>query len=161
MIKSPLTLEMYFFTNIRMEAQTEAEGEIGEGVIRTYLHSSQHEEDPRSWRVILGLKQSGDKEKGCPYYTFLFEVAGLFSVDEDYPAEKTEQLIRVNGAAVLYGAIREMAANLSARGPYPSITLPTVTFLDEAQSEGNEAKKKSRTGEKQGKKRKKAHTGKG
>ena len=143
MIKSPLALEMYFFTNIQMKAQAGAEDGSSQGALRTYLHSSRHEDDPRRWHVSLGVEQAEDKDGGCPFYTFSFEVSGLFSVDKDYPAEKTEQLIRVNGAAVLYGAIREMAANLSARGPYPPVNLPTVTFVDEARPEKSKSKKKA------------------
>jgi len=94
--------------------------------------------------VQLGIRQTGDEEDGCPEYTFEIEVVGLFDVDSEYPADKAENLVRVNGPAVLFGAIREMVANLTARGPFPTVELPTVTFIDEVRHPEEPPKAKSR-----------------
>jgi hypothetical protein len=39
-----------------------------------------------------------------------------------------EELIRVTGASMLYGACREMLANLTARSTHGMSTLPSVSF---------------------------------
>lgn len=131
MMPSPLRLEAHFFTHIHLEACEKGAKELAVGVFKSQLNCKQHQEDPEKWMVTLGLWQQEDKEKGCPQYTFHLEVVGLFAVDKKYPPEKAEVLVRANGAAILYGAIREMVANLSARGPFAQVNLPTVTFVDE------------------------------
>ena len=131
MIPSPLSLETHFFGHIEVTAQRASPEELGEGTLDSYLECQRHEEERNRWLVQLGIKKEADEKEGTPPYTFYVEAVGLFSVLPDYPEEKVESLVRVNGAAVLYGAIRELIANLTARGPYPQVDLPTVTFLDE------------------------------
>lgn len=131
MIPSPLRLDTHFFTKIQFEACEKNAKNVADGVINTHSQCRQHKEEPEKWMVTLGLRQEEDKGKGCPTYTFQFEVVGFFTVDKKYPAEKAEALVQANGAAILYGAIREMVANLSARGPFAQVNLPTVTFVDE------------------------------
>lgn len=151
MIPSPLQVDIHFFTKIELGVSDIDPEKAGEGVLHSFLECKRHKDAERKYMLKLALKQTPGKAEGTPLYTFEFEVVGLFTVHEDYQVEKgVERLVRVNGAAVLYGAIREMAATLSARGPYPPITLPTVTFLDEAQPEGSKAKIKPKTGKRPG-----------
>jgi preprotein translocase subunit SecB len=52
---------------------------------------------------------------------------------ESHEPEKTEQLVTVNGPALLYSAARELLALISGRGPFPDanmhVLLPSITFL--------------------------------
>ena len=41
--------------------------------------------------------------------------------------------MHASGTTVLCEAVREMVANLTARGPFARVTLPAVTFIDEIQ----------------------------
>jgi preprotein translocase subunit SecB len=43
------------------------------------------------------------------------------------------QLVETNGPAMLYGALREMIYTLTSRGPWPAVTLKSVTFLNSAE----------------------------
>ena len=131
MMPSPLSLETYFFTKIHLDACEKAGKEPATGVLSSKVNCLQHKQDAQKWMVTLGVSQHEDKEKGRPPYVFEVEAVGFFTVDKQYPAEKAEVLVRANGAAVLFGAIREMVANLSARGPFAQVNLPTVTFVDE------------------------------
>ena len=144
MMPSPLRLDTHFFTHIHLEACEKGTKELADGVLKSQVQCMQHKEEPEKWMVTLGLRQQEDKEKGCPQYTFQFEVVGLFNVDKKFPAEKAEALVRANGAAMLYGAIREMVANLSARGPFASVNLPTVTFVDEGEKMKTDEMKEKR-----------------
>ena len=56
-------------------------------------------------------------------------MAGPFIVADQYPAEKVSDLIKITGASILYGACREMLANLTARGPHGMVSLPSVSFM--------------------------------
>ena len=132
MIPSPLHLETYFFTEIQVEACPEGCDSPGEGELASSVEVSRHEDDSGKWMVQLGIRQSEDEAKGCPEYTFKIQVVGLFKVDKEFPLEQAEHLVRANGPAVLYGAVREMVANLTSRGPFSTVELPTVTFIDEA-----------------------------
>lgn len=146
MMPSPLRLDAHFFTKIHLDACEKGAKEAVPGVLSAQVQCSQHKDERRKWMVTLGLRQQEDKEKGCPQYTFQFEVVGLFTVDEKYPVEKAEALVRANGAAILYGAVREMVASLSARGPFAQVNLPTVTFVDEVvMQKAQELKEKRKT----------------
>lgn len=144
MIPSPMSLDSHFFTHIELKASGVEPDKAGEGVLVHRLHCMRHKEHPRKFMVSLGLKQTDDKEKGSPLYTFQFDVIGMVTVRDDYPEDKVETLARVNGAALLYAAIREMAANLSGRGPFPIVNLPTVSFIDEKAENPDPAPKKGR-----------------
>lgn len=134
MIPSPLSLETYFFTHVEVDAQPVDADNLGEGGFSSHLECARHEDEPGKWLVELGLKLDEDEEDGCPPYTFRVETVGLFAVEPEYPEKKVEAMVRVNGAAVLYGFIRELVANLTARGPFPQVHLPTVTFIDEVET---------------------------
>ena len=42
---------------------------------------------------------------------------------------------------MLYGAARDMSANLTARGPCDAVELPTVTFVKEVEAKDSEGDK--------------------
>lgn len=127
MIASPLRLDSYFFTRVRFEACPEGKAKAAR--VDEKHRVLRNEKDPSRWMVSLNVVQEKTAEC-CPTYTFDVEVFGLFSIDEAYPAEKRDALVHANGPAVLYGAVREMVAYLSSRGPHPQVMLNTVTFVD-------------------------------
>ena len=142
MIPSPLRLKSHFFTTIHVDACPQGCETSGEGAFSSQVEFARHEGDPAKWMVQLAIRKDADDRERCPEYTFDIQVVGLFEVDTKYPPEKAEGLVRANGPAVLFGAIREMVANLTARGPFPAVELPTVTFVDDASAPS--AKPKSR-----------------
>lgn len=83
----------------------------------------------------MGLKLEKQEENPAPHYTYHIEIFGLFSLAEEFEPKDPDSFVKVNGAAVLYGAAREMIATLTARGPYDAVELPTVTFVDEVDVE--------------------------
>jgi preprotein translocase subunit SecB len=144
MIPSPLHLETYFFTEIHLVACSADCETQGDGMFTSQVECARHGDDPSKWMVQLGVRKAEDDEEGCPEYTFEIQVVGLFDVDKEYPSQKAESMVKANGPAVLFGAVREMVANLTARGPFPPVELPTVTFVDECKSSEKSAKPKSR-----------------
>ncbi len=137
MLKSPLSLESYVFTRIHMDACEDPEclknEDAGQFLVNT--RCQQHTEDPSRWMVTIKVSISQKDEEPCPPYLFDVEVVGFFQIAEEYPAEKKAQTVKANAPAVLFGSVREMIANITARGPYPKFDLPTVTFIDEAQTD--------------------------
>mgnify|MGYP003609951616 CR=1 FL=1 len=132
MIHSPLRLENYFFTKIHVDACPSNCEKTGQGLFTTHVSCMKHKDVERKWMVQLELQQVQDKDKGCPEYTFRVELVGFYEVSKDFPEEKTEQMVRVNGPALLYSAARELIAMLTGRGPFVPVNLQTVTFIDEA-----------------------------
>jgi hypothetical protein len=69
-------------------------------------------------------------EGNVPFYTGEFVAVGFFRVRPDFPADQATKLVAVTGTSMLYGAVREMVANLTARGPAPMLNLVSVAFTD-------------------------------
>lgn len=91
------------------------------------------EKDPRDFLVNLEIVIDNKKGKPAPYGIDI-GVIGLFNVLPSLPKEKREDLLTVNGASILYGAIREMVLGLTSRFGAGGLTLPGMNFEDEAPS---------------------------
>lgn len=131
---SPLQLESYAFTRIHMDACENPESmELKHnGQFQVSTRCQQHNENPSRWMVTMSISVGKEEDNLCSPYSLGLEVVGFFKVADDGPADKQAALVRANGPAVLFGSVREMVAGLTARGPYPRVDLPTVTFMDEA-----------------------------
>jgi preprotein translocase subunit SecB len=75
-------------------------------------------------RVELG---SSTPDQESPYSANL-TIEGEFEVLDGYTAGSPEELVNITGASMLYGACREMLANLTARSTHGMSTLPSVSF---------------------------------
>ena len=91
-------------------------------------------DDPFSLRYVLKIVSTGRKEK-VPY-SFRVSLVGYFHVDESVVEKNKKQaniLLYANAPSLLYAAARELLATATARGPYPAVILPSVSFLDDAE----------------------------
>lgn len=140
MIPSPLQLEHYFFTQMHLDAHPGADPDA-EMHFDSSVQCGRHEDDPRRWMITLTVVIGGEEEDADPAYTGQFEIIGMFRVDDQFPEDKVANLAHANGAAVLYGSVRELVANLTARGPFPQVLLPTTTFIDECAHSKDKANK--------------------
>lgn len=125
---SPLTIERYEFVRIDLTAseRSDAHTELGVNVRRQWGAA---DGDPRNWRMKLSVRFGGEKDGKESIYLGEAQVIGYFRVHEKYPEEKTQKLIEVTAASILYGACREMLANLTARGPHGMVSLPSISFI--------------------------------
>jgi preprotein translocase subunit SecB len=128
MSNSALLLDRYFFVKTLLEAQSKADLKAINS-IETSVELSKAEGKPRDYLISLTVRLL-PHEESQPCYLGEFVVMGFFKVHPDYPAEKCDKLVSVNGASILYGVVREMAANLTARGPWPMLTLVAMNFSD-------------------------------
>lgn len=91
-------------------------------------------DDPFSLRYVLHIRSIGNKNK-VPY-SFRLALVGYFHVNKSV-AEKDQKsanvLLYANAPALLYAAARELLATATARGPYPAVILPSVSFMDDAE----------------------------
>ena len=124
---SPLQLERHFFTRIQLDAKPTGKPEVS-NQLSCQVEVGRAADDSKRFQVIVRLKlQSPSHGQAC--YTGEIDSVGLFRVADRWPEDRMLELVEANGAAVLFGAIRELICNLTARGPWPQISLQTVTFV--------------------------------
>ena len=149
---SPLRILNHSFTSIQVDAvdAQEASGGIS---LTTRRFLRPHREHPRQFMVTLELKfGSQDEEQIAPYFGQI-HIEGEFQVADSFPEERVEELVQVTGASILFGACREMLANLTARSTFGMISLPSVSFVEPPTAKKKSAKKKAAPTKKSAKKR--------
>lgn len=123
---SPLQLERHFFTKVHLDAHPDGDP-AAKAKLNSQVEVAQAERDPKRYQLTLRLNlvAAGDNK---PQYTAEIHVVGVVRVADGWPDPAVQQLVQVNGPALLYGAAREMLCNLTARGPWPMLCLHSVTF---------------------------------
>jgi preprotein translocase subunit SecB len=124
---SPLQLKGHRFTQLHLEGIPKG---VPEGAVEvgTNLSWGKHLTSPNEWRVDLKVTFGPNSKQDGPYHGYA-EVVGFFEILDGWPEEKREELIVVNGASLLYGAIREMILIMSARSSHGELQLPTLRFM--------------------------------
>jgi|ERR1017187_2494933 preprotein translocase subunit SecB len=124
---SPLQLERHFFTKVQIDSNPA--GKAGaSNLLNCEAEFGQAADNPKRYQVVLRLKLlTNPQNDSC--YTGEIHAVGIFRVIDGWPAEKEMTLVEANGLALLYGAIRELLCNLTARGPWPQVVLSSVTFV--------------------------------
>lgn len=85
----------------------------------------QHSKLEKHWYVRLAV--SFDRKGDAPVnYRGKVEFEGFFDISPDFPEEKREDLVRMNGGAILYGAAREYVLGMTARSKHGPLELPTI-----------------------------------
>jgi preprotein translocase subunit SecB len=130
---SPLQLERYFFSKIQLDAHADAGAQPGYD-LECSVEVGRANDNPRRFQVKLKISLH-PPGKTAAQYTGEFEIVGFFQVAKTWPDDQVSRLVEANGPAVLFGALREMIANLTARGPWPQITLHSVTFVSAPSSQ--------------------------
>lgn len=107
--------------------------------VHTERHQGVDEGDENYWDVMLRY-QFGSKEGERGRYEGEIEVQGLFWIQANFVEEKKENLARMNGGAILLGAVREAVLNLTIRSMNGPLELPLVdarSFLPKKEREQN------------------------
>jgi preprotein translocase subunit SecB len=130
---SPLQLEKYFLADLTFRANPEHEPsqpvqfQEEDWEVQFRVQSLSAEE--RRWQVAITVKLHPRSEANSPY-TFSLSLMGMIWAAPQLSSERLEPLVRTNGPSMLYGVAREMVRDLTARGPYPALSLPSVSFLN-------------------------------
>lgn len=88
-------------------------------------------DDPCYFMLVYGVKISGDEStKPRLPYNFEVEAAGYFRYvgGNEFMGEDRFRAVRFSGYQILYGAIREMVSNLTARSRHGLWHLPARNF---------------------------------
>lgn len=140
MIGSPLQLTRYFVTECHVTASKQFKPKD-----RMILDGQLLEVEPvckilansRHWEVAVRVKFQPGPEANTPYF-FTLEVVGFFQVLPNFPEEKLKPLVQTNGPSVLYGIAREVVRDVTGRGPYPQVFLPSVSFTPPKSQAGSD-----------------------
>jgi preprotein translocase subunit SecB len=125
---SPLQIEKHEFLDIEVHASDskDAHPSLQLEINRRFC---QLDTTPLRWQVELTVSFGGESDGKPSVYSGLLRVTGQFLVHEKYPQQKIQDLIEVTGSSILYGACREMLANLTARASRGVVSLPSVSFM--------------------------------
>jgi hypothetical protein len=131
-MKTPLRLESSFVTRLVLEANETYNPEVGPGGITNTSLNLTNQGEVLSGPWVLGLEVAvGDSDDGSSVapYRIHGQIVGVFEIDptSEDPAE-VATVVGVNGASMLYSALREYLLLLSSRGPWGSFQLPTWNF---------------------------------
>jgi preprotein translocase subunit SecB len=143
---SPLQLEAYFVTDLSYRTSQEFNPakapklDAGDLAVVSEIQPIQNEQ--RRWQITLNVKLEPKSAANSPC-SFSVTLVGIVWATPKLPSESLDLLVRTNGPAMVYGVAREMVRDLTARGPFAAICLPSVSFLPE---EGQPAAREGGTG---------------
>jgi preprotein translocase subunit SecB len=145
LVKPPLQLERHFYPVINIAADPEYKQKSGhapQASLNVKLNKMQLKDNPLHWVVEEDIAVTPEEKEAIPYKLTL-KVVGHFIVSESFDQTKVSELIEVTGGSMLFSAAREFILMLTARGPWPPITLPTVRIVpDEPKAQAPVEKKK-------------------
>ena len=133
-MNTPLQLEHYFFEKMHCVANPDFDFEQAEEenladsddfLVKTGLARNTENEQEFQIRVEAQFQPGNSKSAR---YEFEFSAVGFFKVDPDFEHDDIERLVQINGASVLYSAMREFVLTITSRGPYGPLMLPTINF---------------------------------
>lgn len=128
----PSPLQLLSQDTLEVTIKASAPGDaFGSGNIEVDREVEQSGEDPNRWAVMLDVTLQAVEGEAAPPYTGHIKLLGFYKVHEDYKGD-SDRLIRITGASMLYGAAREMVSYITARSPNGMLTLPSISFYDEA-----------------------------
>ena len=97
---------------------------------------------PLRYGVAMKIRFTEADPGSPPPYTGSISLFGVYLVHEDFPQDP-ERLIRITGTSMLYGVAREMISHITARSPNGILTLPSISFYEDAPNP-KPAKKKAK-----------------
>ena len=127
-MKSPLHLKRHFVAAIDIKA-AQSDDVSSDFSVTANPMIAHNKDDPTDWLIRLVVEIKGQRDRLQAAYQGKVEFVGQFQVDQSVPEERRLKVVASNGSSILYGAVREMVANLTARGPHPMITLPSLSFV--------------------------------
>ena len=129
---TPLQLEDSFLTTLSIQANPDyrppGAGQPVPGLrVVPRVQLAAHESDAHRYQLTLTVQDDPDAEEEQPYALDL-RMVGQFVVDEGLEHDRVEHLVAVNGASLLYSALREIVLMATGRSAWGSVQLPTMNF---------------------------------
>lgn len=136
-IQAPLEIKRYFFPLVHVAADPQYELGTGMDKVNFDVRTSVTKDENDLYQVAVEIIAEPEDEKHrIPYSIHLIGV-GLFTVSEKW--KEPEKILKINGASMIYSAAREFLITVTARGPWPPVILPTISFKDDDISAATDA----------------------
>jgi preprotein translocase subunit SecB len=128
----PITFHNLQFIRVHVEAEFEAQTAASDFAFegtKLCWGINHGREDNGRWWVGVAFNTADDEkpDKRCPYNIDV-QAVGFFSISDQIQADKHEAMIFENGGELVFSAIREMVADITARSVPGQLMLPTPTF---------------------------------
>ena len=124
-MQSPIQLLDQKILRVYLDTQ-EIKGDSLELEFGHAINVMPRDEEEGTWLVRLDVQFKSGKNTDAAPYIGEISVVGIFSLDASFPADKAEEMVHLNGGALLYGMARELLSNLTSRGIHGAIILPTL-----------------------------------
>ena len=118
---------MSFEVNLKCDKNKPYQLDLEDVEINNELVQMKNDKD--GYAVILNIDIKAPKSKNTPYAIKL-EMYGYFNVPKKMPEEIRDKIVKTNGTSILYGAAREIIKDMTARGGYRPILIPTASFAE-------------------------------
>jgi preprotein translocase subunit SecB len=118
---------MSFEVNLKCDRSKPSQLDLEDVDISNEVAQMQNEKN--RYAVTLNLEIKAPENKNTPYAISL-EMYGYFQVSEKMPEEMRERIVKTNGTTILYGAAREIIKEMTGRGVFRSILIPTASFAE-------------------------------
>lgn len=134
MTSAPLSLETLVYDTVHVEARRDyrpdqADGGRADIDLRIGV-AKLEEESGALWNLVLAIEVPAAEAKAVPPYVVKLHCWSLFRVAPGAPVEDAaRRLVTVTGGSIVYSMAREYLALVTARGPWGSFFLPTVSLL--------------------------------
>jgi preprotein translocase subunit SecB len=130
---SPIQLTDYFLTGLNLSANPKfdpkQEAQLRFDDFQVGIEALATADSKRDWKVVAKLSFQPAAEANVPY-RFAAEIVGSFIVQATYREDYAERLVKTNGSSMLYGILREVIRDATARGPYAALILPSTSFYE-------------------------------
>ena len=131
MLTPSLQLERSFFTDVHIQADPKHVLGKGEVEVTTSQTLGRASQDGSRWVVELDIAIAGKQGSiAPPYHIHLHSVGTFLFGKADVDEAQKARLLAITGVSILYSQAREYLLILTARGPWGSFQLPTVSFVD-------------------------------
>lgn len=95
---------------------------------KVVLGAPPDQDNPKDFAVTVAVTSIDDKLPPSFPYRFATKIEGFFTIEHDGDLEERKRLVVVNGAGMLFGAIREQFLTLSLRHKNGPLLLPSLDF---------------------------------
>lgn len=130
---APIQLTDYFLTDLHLSANPKfdpkQESPMQFSDYKVEVEANLSGEEKHTWHLSLKLQFQPPADANVPY-RFSADIVGFFFVHPDVPADRIETLVKTNGSSMLFGALREIIRDATARGPFPALILPATSFYE-------------------------------
>jgi preprotein translocase subunit SecB len=130
---APIQLTDYFLTELHLSANPKFDPKQGVPIefndFQINFEATSTPEQKRDWQLSLKVQHQPAAEANVPY-RFSAEMVGFLIVHPTYPEAGIDRLVKTNGASMLFGALREIIRDATARGPYSALMIPSTSFYE-------------------------------